>query len=206
MHTPPESALQQWQGLIESASHLATVVAVVIGGSWALSTFLRTRRRHPRAIIEHASHVRILRHGHGLLHVAVKIANNSEVRIRLSSALVRLYRVSPLSDEEVSKLICDDFPLAKNGTEYDWENIGERLPTLSDEHDIEPGASETFHFDFVLRQGIRRIQIYTYFENRMKSRRPTKLFQREVMKARTVGWDCVSYISVDRTTPLNNLE
>ena len=123
------------------AANAAQIGAIVVGGWWAYTRFIRQRESFPRATLQQVITHRELNDSYTYLMVALKIENTSTVLLPNKQARTDVYQVLPLSPEveqtlERNELIPDGMPHAE------WPCIGTYdLPTQGK---IEPGDSDEF--------------------------------------------------------------
>jgi hypothetical protein len=177
----PES-LSQGMSALES---VATIVALVIGGVWTFRLFVRNRVDKPRATPSHAISIVDLGPEGLLLHVSVQVQNGSAVMLRLTSGEIRLAPILPLPDDATPLL--DEFRASERtgATEINWPGCQRIVFDWSKRpREVEPGESDTYHFDFVVSSGLKEFEVYSYFQNVAKI-------------GRSIGWS---------TTTLHHVE
>lgn len=102
-----------------------------------------------------------------LVHVNVVITNPGTVVLRLRRATLRIQQVLPLYGEIRRAVAKGRDPVLPGEREAVWPELGAR--ELSDlQIEIEPGENDEVAADFVVRQGVQTIEVYTYFENAQK--------------------------------------
>ncbi len=161
--------VKDWSDTVANA---AQVLAIVVGGGWALWKFGLNREEWPRATLEQAIAKQPLDQERSLLRVLVGVKNAGNVLIDIEVVRVDVYQVLPLAEEaktalDAGTLIPDD------EVEAQWPCIESRERTwTSGEARIEPEESEPFGFDFVLPADIETIFVYSYVRNVKQRDRP----------------------------------
>jgi hypothetical protein len=144
------------------AANAAQIGAILVGGWWAYTRFIRQRESFPRATLQQVITHRELNDAHTYLRVALKIENTSTVLLPNKQARTDVYQVLPLSPEVEQAL--ERGELIPDGKAYaDWPCIGTYdLPTHGK---IEPGDSDEFSFDFVIPTDVATVYLYSYVSN-----------------------------------------
>jgi hypothetical protein len=149
-------------GLIESVKNAAGVVAVVVGGWWTYSLFIKGRGDFPRASITHRIAHRRLTGNQTLVRVTVGFENSGTVLLTVGEGVVRLSQVDPLPNDGVA-------PRQSSRT-VEWPEIESR-GLEANVVEVEPGESDEVDFDFVLDAEIDMVEVYSYFRNPSKADR-----------------------------------
>jgi hypothetical protein len=111
-----------------------------------------------------------------LVHVAVRVKNESAVMMRLVSGEVRISPVLPLSPDVVPQLDAFRRSESERGQEIDWPGrLAYEFDWSDNPREIEPHESDTYDFDFVVDGSTVTFEVYSYFSN------PTK-------KRQDIGW------------------
>jgi hypothetical protein len=106
--------------------------------------------------------------------VNVVITNPGTVVLRLRRATLRIQQVLPLYGDIRRAVAEGRDPVLPGEREALWPELGAR--ELSDlQIEIEPGENDEVAADFVVREGVQTIEVYTYFENAQK-------------RGRAMGW------------------
>ncbi len=143
---------------------IATVFAIIIGGIWSYMLFIRKRQKYPRANITHNITHRQIGNKKILLHVAVTITNVGDVLIALVSGETRIQQILPLSLELLKSINQGDKLPPEGNTEIEWPIIDSRESEWQN-NQIEPGENDQLHYDFILDDSIKIIEIYSHFKN-----------------------------------------
>ena len=149
-------------GAIQSA---LTVLAIVVGGVFALVKLQVFRTFEPHLTVTHEIHHRAISPGYAHIDVTARLHNSSRVKVELREADIRLQLVAPITDV-VAEGLYDD-ALADNSDNYaQWPMLSE-MKRNWDGGDliIEPGAIHRESFDFVVSSDIASVRVYTYFYN-----------------------------------------
>ena len=153
--------------LIESA---LTSIAIIVAGVWGYYLFWRRRSTYPRAALELQVTTARLPRDKRLLHVGLRIENQSDVLLRVRSAEVRVRQVVPIPVTLQAKLQKDVDPIPTNSTEYPWPAIVSREWRPEGSLELEPGEWDMLHSDFVIEDSIGVVELYAFVENTRKTR------------------------------------
>ena len=144
---------------------IVTILAIILGGSWAYFKLQVFRDFEPYLTIDQeVSHRRI---SGQYVHIAVTITlhNSSKVKVEVREAFFRLQHVAPLPDEDIERLYAQVF--------VDHEEDSIQWPTYDEaprawgkgELIIEPGESHRETYEFIVSREIQSIIVYAYFHN-----------------------------------------
>ena len=78
-----------------------------------------------------------------------------------------------------------NMPIQTGKHEIDWSLIAKHELTSSDRIEIEPKETDELHFDFVVKNEIARVLVYTHLENRAKR------------KVKKIGWNLSSIYVIE---------
>lgn len=159
--------LTNFESLINIVESIAVIVAIIIGGLWALKLFFTKREKYPKANLSNEITHLAIDNEKILLRVIVKLENQGDVLIILSSICIRILQINPWPHEFIAKIKKGEEVIAKDETEYSWPYIEEReinLKSIS----IEPNENEEIPFNFILDRETKSIQVYTFIENKMR--------------------------------------
>ncbi len=181
-----------WLDIIQS---VVTIVAFLIGGFWTYKIYKQKRQKYPRAEIEQQVQSRVLPDQRILLFVDIKLTNIGEVLITPKSLFSQVEKILPLDQQDGDFYTLDR---AKGETElpWQWAKGGERMEKKYEGRnvEIEPGESESFHFEFIIAEPIETVKIYSYINNAFK-REPSiskkfKAFNehRNKPESKDIGW------------------
>ena len=147
-------------------SSVFEVFAIIAGGIWTYTLFIRRRQKQPRARIEHRITDRPIADGKILLHVVVTISNMGDVLLSLRSTETWIQKMLPLSVKLQNRIERGDNPVDKGRTEIQWHLLEVREEKWKrGECQVEPGESDESRYDFVVDEGIQTIRVYSYFQN-----------------------------------------
>ena len=140
-----------------------TVLAVVLGGIFAAYKWQVFRESEPHLTITHeVSHRPV---GASYVHIAVTamLHNSSKVHIELREGFYRLQQVAPVSDEEVESVYAQVF-VDGEFEELQWPILEEAPRTWNkSELIVEPGATHSETFEFIVAGAVEAVTMYTYF-------------------------------------------
>ena len=159
--------LKIWAETIQS---FATTIAIVVGGWWTYSRFVRNRLSFPRADVEHEITNAELIPGKRLLRVTLTVTNKGDVLIPISKVWTRVSQILPLPIEQLNRLTAGKPPEMEDATEILWPELGcLQLDYPDKSAEIEPGESESFPFDFILDSAVKKVRVYSFFQNNRKT-------------------------------------
>jgi hypothetical protein len=144
---------------------LATVVALALGALWSYWLVIQYRDTQPKASLDHHVTIRPLPSHKALLTVDVDMTNTGKVIIKPLTGRVNIYRVLPLNDDEVRLL--ESGNLIPRGKPFRvWPDIPPSPFRIEGpERRLEPGESEKAHYEVVIDESIRTIQVYSFFNH-----------------------------------------
>ena len=156
------SSFQGWADIFQS---LVTILAIIVGGIFALFKLQAFRDFDPHLTISHkVSHRPI---GDGYLHIDVTatLHNSSKVRVEIRKGVLLLQRISPTSDTEIERLFEQTFVRNEKRslqwpTLYDVDSVWDK-----GELTVEPGESHHETIEFIISTDVESVIIYTYFSN-----------------------------------------
>ena len=147
---------------LDALSSLTTFIAIIGGGLW----FLLTRQRKPRSLVSQKFEIFPLAGEKTLLRATISIENIGAVLISVKYIRVHLSQVLPQS-EQVSAQI--DEALIDKRREVDWPDIDTKESEWNgSDFEIEPGETDQVEFDFIISDGLKKVQIYSYIRNHKK--------------------------------------
>ena len=160
-----------FKNLTSGLQSIVTIIAFVIGGGWALWTFVLRRQRYPHITTEHTISHWKLDKGNLLLHVAVQLSNVGQVMFSPVYGVVRVQKILPLEDD-MQQALAQGYDLVEEGEEeVPWPLIAPERKYIRQpgKIEIEPGENFDIYFDFViLTDEVRTIAVYSHFLNSMK--------------------------------------
>jgi len=170
---------------------ILTSAAILVGGSWSYLLFVRRRQRYPRANLKHEITHRTIGDGFVLLSVAATITNNGEVLLSLASAETRVQQVVPAPPDLLAAAKKGKDPVVEGETEVQWPPLCSRRSKWDkDQFQIEPGESDRIQYDFILKDDVITVGVYTYLKN-------------EKVPKREIGWGVTTLYDLG---PPNQLE
>ena len=163
--------MEDFKNLTSGLQSIVTIIAFVIGGGWALWTFVLRRQRYPHIATKHTISHWKLDKGNLLLHVAVQLSNVGQVMFSPVYGVVRVQKILPLEDNMQQALAQGYDLVEKDEREVSWPRIAPERECIWQPGtiEIEPGESFDVHFDFViLTDEVRTIEVYSHFRNSTK--------------------------------------
>jgi hypothetical protein len=171
----PLPTIETIQSTSETLRIYVEIIAIIIAGLWSFRLFIKNREDYPVAEVNHAISHWNLGNNHVYLSLLVTIKNCGKVLIQLDSGMIIVQQILPLLDELkglIQESSDEDISDGKSklfhekNSQIAWREIGCREPKWKmEEVNIEPGESEEFQYDFILKEDILSIRIKTYFKN-----------------------------------------
>lgn len=178
---------------LEILQSVVTTGAIIIGGIWTYRIFLKERKDHPHANIQHeVSHIK-LNETENLLLLSVIVQNEGKTAINLDSKVIRVQQIKPIIDckekgcyskQKNDKTI---YKLERDTDIFTWPMIFKR-ESQQVYIQIEPNEKQKLSYEFVLPSNISDLRIYTHFKNSKKS----KFNDQQIL-----GWSSASYYNFD---------
>ena len=142
-----------------------TVLAIVVGGAFALVKLQVFRTFEPHLTITHEVNHRAISPNYIHIDATARLRNSSLVKIELRRADVRLHLVAPITDDE-AEVLYDAVFEDKIENYVQWP-VTHEMERYWDDGDliIEPGATHLESFDFIIPGEIESVRVYTYFHN-----------------------------------------
>lgn len=178
---------------VETAQAMVTVAAVIVGGFWTYTLFVKERQQYPHANIEQKVSDVALSKETNLLRVGVDVTNTGTSRIIIAKGIIRIQQVLPLpACPDTGACAAEEIKVALANVEREadrltWPLLAKRDTTFTDPLDIEPGEKDSLEFEFVIPSTVKVARIYTYFRNDKKST-PTG----------EIGWWASSYYTFSK--------
>ena len=148
-----------------SAGALATTMAVVAGGIFALRNAQIFRAKSPHVTVSHNVSHRPVGNSYMHIFVTVILHNSSRVHIEFLDGFATIRQIRPVSDEDVEYLYRQVF-VDQVFDNLQWPPLDTtRLRWPRDGLLVEPGETETEIFDFVVQRDVQSVAITTYFYN-----------------------------------------
>jgi hypothetical protein len=161
-----------WAG---AAADVATVAAIVVGGWWTYTRFIKQRTGNVRAALSQAASHRQLTDDDALLRVVLRIENTGAVLMPIEEIRCEIYQVAPPTADTLAMLEKHEL--------IDRDDYNAQLPCIQGytkewakkQVEIEPGEFDTFAYDFIVSTEVTTIFIYAHVPNSTK--------------AEGIGWD-----------------
>jgi flagellar biogenesis protein FliO len=147
-----------------AAANLATIFALVIGGWWAYTRFIRQRTEQPRATLTYRAAHRRFTDREFLLRVSVRATNSGTVLLGVRELRCEIQQVIPPMPEALAKLKARELINEHDEADLDCIRCYEQEWTAG-EVEIEPNESESFDFDFIVDSEVETILIYADLPN-----------------------------------------
>ncbi len=170
---------ENFEQISNGIESIATVLALGIGGYWTYINFIRTRSGKQRAKTKHlAEHWEI--EDKYVLRIALHIENLSRVLIPIEEGYVEIMQIFPVS-EQLSRQFAagEDLKPVENLGTYQWNKPSiKKIAFEPQAYEIEPGESDTFHFEFIVEKKCQVIQIKSHIQ--------------DMIDKRNIGWNHLS--------------
>ena len=142
-----------------------TIVAIVLGGVFALTKLQAFRDFEPHLTITHEVSHRLISDSYVQIDVTASLHNSSKVQIELNKGFFRLQHIAPLPDHEVEELYAQVF-IDKKHEDMRWPTL-EEVQRSWDKGElmVEPGESHPETYEFIVSRDVEAVLIYTYFYN-----------------------------------------
>jgi hypothetical protein len=143
-------------------------VGIIVAAYW----FFRRRQRHCRAVVTHTIIHRPLGEKRWV-RLSLTIENKGDVLLPLEKITIWVFRGLPLEPDLAKRIkstkstSIDLYRGVGTDGEFQWPKISEREFKVSN-NEIEPGESESFHFDFAIDIKITSIFLRSYNNNNTK--------------------------------------
>src|SRR5262249_52547585 len=145
------SLMKKVAEILQIVQAITTVAAIIIGGVWTYLLFIQQRQAFPRLKIEHAVTHLALQDNRELLLLDITHTNVGAVKLSLPSADIRIYELAEPAADDLAPP-SDQIPTGPSDL---WEVIdGRRQTWRPDELVVEPGESDTLHYEFLLNQDV----------------------------------------------------
>jgi len=172
--------------IAEIFSNIFTGIGIIVGGIWTYLTFVKNRLSYPKVEVKHQVIQKHLGDGKILLHVNVVVDNLGDVLVNFESGETRLLQILPLVGEAGEAIQKGEDPVNPGRYDIDWPKITGRVLIAKDNPcEIEPKEKETFPCDFVIKNDVQIVEIYSYFENITK-------------KGKELGWPCTTVYEIEK--------
>lgn len=176
--------------ITDTIQAILTSAAIAVGGIWSYLLFVRTRQKYPRANLKHDLTHRPLGDGFVVLSVKGNISNAGEVLLSLASAQTRVQQVLPPPADLLDAVKKAKDPVREGDTEVRWPLLYSRQSKWGKgEFQIEPGESDAIHYDFILNDQVRTVEVYTYVRN-------------ERVRRRDIGWSVTTLYDITSRQPI----
>ncbi len=147
-----------------TAANLATVFALVIGGWWTYTRFIRQRTEQPRATLTYRAAHRRFASQEFLLRVSVRATNSGTVLLGVHELRCEIQQVTPLIPEALAKLEARELINERDEADLGCIRCYEQK-WKAGEVEIEPNESEIFDFDFIVDGEVETILVYADLPN-----------------------------------------
>ena len=160
--------MEFWKDITPIVESVLTSAAIILGGVWAILRFALRRLGFP-SLNPDVTVSDILVSGYRFVHVEVGLMNTGSVVVTPNYAELRLRKVLPIPNEVWEQVKAGREPVQLDKTEIGWPMIvGREWRGSKGELEIEPGESDSLHFDFVIDGTVKVAEFYFYLKNPRK--------------------------------------
>lgn len=167
---------------------IVTIFAVLVGGFWTYTLFVKERGNYPHATIEHAiSHIAFSK-DINLLRVLMTVKNTGTSMLEIKNMFIRVQRILPAPPcANTQPCAADQVNKALRGVDrkedrFSWPLISERTTQWDTPIEIEPSEQDQIDFEFAVPANVTDVRIYNYIRNEKK---------------KEIGWFLSSYYKLD---------
>jgi hypothetical protein len=172
----------QWVG---AASDFVTLAAIIVGGWWTYTRFIKQRTGNVRASLSQAASHRQLTDDDWLLRVVLRVENTGAVLMPIEAIRCEAYQVAPATTDTLAMLEKHEL-IDRDDYHAQLDCIkGYKKEWAKKEVEIEPGEFDTFAFDFIVSADVSTILIYAQVPNCTKSS--------------GIGWDVSDFYDLEAT-------
>jgi hypothetical protein len=158
-------------------------IAIVIAGVWTYEVYIKNRYDHPYPKIQQSVKYYPLGNSFNYLSVFITVTNEGKTKLDLSSGVILVRKVIPLSGYIKSMMetsTVEDIRKGKNSRQdtkeklfidqsqrVGWPTLGERTwkeNLRGNMHELEPGQTREIQFDFLFKDKVDVIEVISYFE------------------------------------------
>ena len=157
-------------GILDLVESALTSIAIVVAGVWGYYLFWKKRIDYPRVALAMDVTSAELPRSKRLVHVALRVSNDSDVLLELEHAEVRLRQVVPTPAEFDATLGPNIDPIPAGSAEFPWPAIVQREWSFEPPLELEPGESDSLHADLVIENTVRVAELYGFVNNPRKTR------------------------------------
>ena len=144
---------------------IVALIAIVIGGIFALFKLQAFRDFEPHLTVTHKVAHRLISESYAHIDVTATLHNSSKVQIELNDGFFRLQQIAPMTDEDVEELRAQVI-VDEEYVDFQWRTLGlARRIWSKGELVVEPGESHPETCEFVVSTNVESVIIYTYFYN-----------------------------------------
>jgi hypothetical protein len=187
---PPTKSRSSFKEKLEIVQAIVTIAAVLVGGWWTYTLFIKQREEYPHANIElKLSHVALSEQAN-LLRVGIELNNSGKSLMKIGKYIIRVQQILPLlpcPKDDACAAAANEVDAAAKQVErqddrFPWQLIAERETSLAPAFDIEPGEKQSVDYEFDTPAEAKVVRVYAYFRNDERSTKDSE-----------VGWETSSY-------------
>jgi len=164
------SKSETFSNVFGGIASIATALGVAAGGVWAYWQFFEKRESYPKAEIVHNIESLALPENRILIRIEASVENTGTTALSLTSGVVRVESVLPLSKSVASSLKEYSGLNSEGQTFIRWPTIATReLVWKPGEFEIEPGETDHAYYEFVVPAEQQVINVYSFLTNDQKT-------------------------------------
>ncbi len=147
---------------------IATTIAILVGGIWTYTIFIKERKHYPHATVTHKiSHIS-LSDETNLLRVAIVITNSGTCKVILKDALIRIHQILPIFPYPKKQVELAKEEVERKDDRFSWPLVASRKKIWDTPLEIEPGEHDELDFEFAIDSNITNLRVYSFFRNETK--------------------------------------
>lgn len=146
--------------------NLMTSLGIIVAGWWTYKLFIQQREDKPKLETKINHEFVKVTDSKTLLNFKIYLYNIGNVALKSDWAIIRLFKISPLSDELIEAVNCQPDPISDDQTEYEGDYLNYRIFNLSKiNFHIEPGETHTLYAHFFVDSGTQVVRINFFIKN-----------------------------------------
>lgn len=162
--------LSSIQEVLTAVQSLATIIALIIGGGWALYQFRLFRQRSLKAKVSQKIYSETIEQDnktYTLLKLCIYLENIGTVKLQPDYGFIRIQEVDPLPDSAVNDLFAGEGAVKQGDPSYGWPLIVEHDQILTGDNErlIEPGETDEIHADFIINPTTSKVLLHCFIGN-----------------------------------------
>lgn len=146
--------------------NLMTSLGIIVAGWWTYKLFIQQREGKPKLETKINHEIVKVTDSKILLNFKIYLYNIGNVELKSDWAIIRLFKISPLSDKLIEDINYQLDPISDCETEYEGDYLNYRIFNLSKiNFHIEPGELHTLYAHFFVDSGTQVVRINFFIKN-----------------------------------------